>query len=146
MAAAGVYQGFRRLDVRCSDFVNAPEILRVEEAFCVRHLVLNSMVLDQNFLVRPVAPAAKVAGEMLERYAGRYELQPGMALHVARVGNTLQAGITAKPVFELIPESETDFLFRGIGWRIRFPRAGAGPAEELTLVTPEGEQKAPRIR
>ena len=54
--AARAYQEFRRLPLRCSEFFLEPRILDLGGGFCRRHIVLNSLVPENRYLLRPAAP------------------------------------------------------------------------------------------
>jgi 4-amino-4-deoxy-L-arabinose transferase-like glycosyltransferase len=55
--AARAYLEFRRLPLRCSEFFLEPRILDLADGFCRRHIVLNTLVPEQRWLLRPAAPA-----------------------------------------------------------------------------------------
>ncbi|MCP3978550.1 MAG: serine hydrolase [bacterium] len=104
----------------------------------VSHMVLHQGGLDQraDWLDADVAAAPEVvavAEEILERYVGRYELQPGFVITVRRDGDKLFAQATAQPDFEIFAESETEFFYRVVDAQITFNTDEAGKTESLTL-------------
>jgi hypothetical protein len=54
-AAAG-YLDFRKLPLRCGEFFLEPRILDLADGFCRRHVVLNTLVPDERYLLRAVVP------------------------------------------------------------------------------------------
>jgi len=80
---------------------------------------------------RPAGP--ELAPEVLERYVGRYELQPGFVITVTREGAQLFAQATGQPRVEIFPSSETTFYLKVVEARITFHTDGDGPATSLTL-------------
>ncbi len=93
------------------------------------------------------APAAlvpvSVAPEILDRYVGVYELQPGFNITITRSGQTLVGQATGQGDFPLTATSNTEFEQQQAGIRIVFP-AGDGPAQSFTLFQ-GGEHVAKRI-
>jgi mannosyltransferase len=57
--AAQAYAEFRRLPLRCSEFFLEPRILDLSGGFCRRHIVLNTLVPEDRYLLRSAAPAAR---------------------------------------------------------------------------------------
>jgi CubicO group peptidase (beta-lactamase class C family) len=104
----------------------------------VSHLVLHQGGRDQraDWLDADVveAPTAvRVPEEVLERYVGRYELQPNFVITVRRDGDKLFAQATAQPEFEIFAESETKFFYRVVDAQITFNTDETGKTESLTL-------------
>ena len=80
---------------------------------------------------------------VLERYVGRYELQPGFVLDVTREGGRLFTQATGQSRFEIIAESETEFVPTVFEARLVFEPGDPAPA--VTLFQGGGEIRAPRI-
>ncbi|HEY7800238.1 MAG TPA: serine hydrolase [Hyphomonadaceae bacterium] len=82
----------------------------------------------------PPAPLVAVAvkPEVLDRYVGEYELQPGFNITMKREGDKLTAQATGQGAFTLTSTSDTEFHFQPANIRVVFP-AGAGPAPSFTL-------------
>jgi CubicO group peptidase (beta-lactamase class C family) len=71
--------------------------------------------------------------EILERYVGDYEMQPGIIITITREGDHLMASAGNQPPAQLYAESETTFFFRVIDAEISFQIRPDGTAEQLTL-------------
>ena len=54
--AAQGYLDFRRLPLRCSEFFLQPRILDLAGGFCRRHVVLNTLLPEDRYLLRAAAP------------------------------------------------------------------------------------------
>ncbi len=93
----------------------------------------------------PDDPAVQVPRDVLERYVGRYALQPGVVVDVTVEDGRLFAEATGQPRFELVPISETQFVVPAVGARVSFGRGASGPAESLTLNLGAGDQTARRV-
>lgn len=102
-------------------------------------------VLAERLGVEIEEKVVEVPAEVLDRYVGRYELQPGFTIEITREGEALAAKATAQPRVDLLPISETAFAVRGIDARIEFAVDGTGPAPSLTLHQGGRETRAPRI-
>ncbi len=104
----------------------------------VSHMVLHQGGIDQkaDWLDANIAKAPEVVDvpeEILERYAGRYELQPCFVITVRRDGDKLFAQATAQPDFEIFATSETEFFYRVVDAQITFNTDESGKAGSLTL-------------
>jgi mannosyltransferase len=55
--AARAYVEFRRLPLRCSEFFREPRILDLADGFCRRHIVLNTLVPEDRYLLRAAGPS-----------------------------------------------------------------------------------------
>jgi len=80
---------------------------------------------------RPAAPA-NIGAEALDRFAGRYWLIGERIIEITRRENRLFAQLTGDFNWEVFPESEDTFVYRGVDTKIQFDRAGTGPAQKLT--------------
>jgi CubicO group peptidase (beta-lactamase class C family) len=83
--------------------------------------------------------------EVLDRYVGKYELQPGFIIAITRDGDHLIAQATGQPPATLYAESETSFFFRVIDAQISFQIRPDGTAEQLTLHQNGLSISAPRV-
>jgi len=77
--------------------------------------------------------AIKLAPEVLERYAGVYELAPTFSINVTRRGGQLFAQATGQPEFEVFPESETMFFLKVVEAQLEFKRDAGGKVTGLVL-------------
>ena len=103
------------------------------DAGAVDHLVLHQNGIDQRAIRLPEgaasvdfgpAEAAAVPEAVLERYVGRYEVQPGFFIAVTRDGGQLSAQLTGQPVIPIYASSPTEFFYRVVDARITFQMEG----------------------
>ena len=116
----------------------------------VSHMMLRQGGMDQraDWLDAdvPETPATvDVAEEVLQRYVGRYELQPGNIINVRREGGTLFAQLTSQPEFEIFAESETKFFWRVADAQITFNAGEGGRIDSATLHQGGRNMPAPRL-
>jgi serine-type D-Ala-D-Ala carboxypeptidase/endopeptidase len=107
-------------------------------------------------LLDPAAPLIKsrtqiaVTPEVLEKYTGRYELQPGFVLTVTRENDRLFAQLTGQPRFEIFPESEKKFFYRVVNAQITFEDGKSLVLHQNGRDVParrlEGDVPAPKVR
>ncbi len=83
--------------------------------------------------------------EILDRYVGVYELQPGFKIEITREGAQLKAQATGQPQADLFPQSETKFYLKVIQAQVEFNLNADGVAESLTLFQGGQEMNAPRV-
>ena len=83
--------------------------------------------------------------EILDRYVGVYELQPGFKIEITREGTQLKAQATGQPQADLFPQSETKFYLTVIQAQVEFNLNADGVAESLTLFQGGQEMNAPRV-
>ena len=107
----------------------------------VDHLVLHQNGLDQrairlgegvNSIAHGPAETVAVAQAALERYVGRYELQPGFVITVTRQDAQLSAQATGQPSAEIYASSDTEFFYRVVEASITF-HVEASAVTKLTL-------------
>ena len=77
-------------------------------------------------------PAVVLADDVLSRYVGEYEEQPGFGISISKDGNQLIAQMTDQEGVEIFAESETEFFYRDTNARISF-RLGNDLVEALIL-------------
>ncbi len=104
----------------------------------VSHLVLHQGGVDQkaewlDAAVPAAAPTIRVPEQTLDKYVGRYELQPGFVIGIRRDGAKLLAQATAQPEFEIFAESETKFFYRVVDAQITFQTDEKGTTAGLIL-------------
>ena len=79
------------------------------------------------------AETISLSGATLERYVGRYELQPGFDITVTHQEGQLWAQGTGQPSMEIYASSETEFFSRVVDARITFHVDDDGAVTSLTL-------------
>lgn len=66
-SAVGPYLTFRQLELRCSDFYYRPEVMRQQNGFCRKQLVLNSLWRSRSFAVLRKYPPSENDGSKTTR-------------------------------------------------------------------------------
>ncbi len=82
---------------------------------------------------------------VLDKYLGRYELQPGFVLTVTREGTQLSMQATNQPRVEVYPSSETEFYLKVVDAQVTFVRNDEGGVDELILHQGGHDMPAKRI-
>jgi len=82
---------------------------------------------------------------VLDRYAGAYQLAPGLLLGVVRRDARLFAQLTGQPSFEVHASGERDFFYKVVNAQLTFEGDGQGPASAVVLHQNGRNQRAPRI-
>jgi serine-type D-Ala-D-Ala carboxypeptidase/endopeptidase len=82
---------------------------------------------------------------VLDRYVGRYQIEPEGILTITREGDGLFVQATNDIKVRLYPESERDFFAKVVDARISFAADGQSPATRLTLHQFGRDHVAPRI-
>ena len=93
---------------------------------------------------KPLPTAKKeiaLAPELLDRYAGEYELMPGFSLVITSDAGHLMCQATGQKKFELFAESETNFFLKVVDAQVVFDIDAAGRVTGLTLL--QGGEKLP---
>ncbi len=98
-------------------------------------------------LDRLKAPRRKIEVDdrILARYAGRYELVPGLVLEVTQVAGHLEVRLGDQPRFPVYPESESKFFYEVVDAQITFVRNAAGQTVSLVLHQGGRDQEAKRM-
>lgn len=96
-------------------------------------------------LRRPPLPGFTPAAGVLESYAGRYRLFPGIAALVRHENGRLTLSTPGTPPVRLIPESETEFAARSNAASVVFKRDEEGHVTGLILNNGGQEIRASRI-
>ncbi len=96
--------------------------------------------------VNPVTTAVfEVPAEVLQKYAGEYELNGAIIKVVLKDDKTLTLVSDNGPAMELVAISNTDFNVKYMeGISVKFAMNEEDKATEMTLTTPGGEMKASR--
>lgn len=86
-----------------------------------------------------------ISAEILDRYVGRYELQPGFDLTVTREDMQLFAQATGQPRVELYPSSDNNFYLKAVDAQVTFITEGAEAASSLILHQNGRDMPAKRV-
>ncbi|MFL6245524.1 MAG: serine hydrolase, partial [Thermoanaerobaculia bacterium] len=110
-----------------------------------RHLLDPAIPLLQ---APPAAPKQRTAiavdPVLFDRYAGRYELAPGIIITITREGDRLFAEATGQSKVELFAETERDFFVREVDAQLTFVSDFTGHATKLILHQNGHDQEAQR--
>ena len=130
----------RRLAVAvlCNDFSADPDamVTRVADLYLA---VPAPVVVAASGTVRKITPARLAA------YAGRYEIFLGVPVVLSARDSTLAAEYMGRPAVTLARKSDSSFAFPVANIELAFPLNPAGPTSELTMVSPRGVDRAPRL-
>jgi uncharacterized protein YneR len=90
------------------------------------------------------AETVELAPEVLARYVGTYQLQPGFDIEITREGDRLFGQGTGQPRFELFAQSEDRFFLKAVDAQIEFHGYEDGEADTFTLFQ-NGEHTLTRV-
>ena len=90
-------------------------------------------------------PVSAVSTELLDEYAGKYQLQPGFIIDVSRSGDKLMAQLTGQPEFQIYAESDTTFFWTVVEATLTFVRNGDGKINRAVLRQMGRTMPAPRM-
>jgi serine-type D-Ala-D-Ala carboxypeptidase/endopeptidase len=94
----------------------------------------------------PVVPKEiSLAPAVLDRYAGRYQLAPGVLLTFARQEARFFVQLTGQPQFEIFATSERDFFLKVVDAQLTFEVDGTGRATAVVLHQGGRDQRATRV-
>jgi CubicO group peptidase (beta-lactamase class C family) len=117
----------------------------------VTHLVLHQGGRDQKaprIGDKAEGPAPRkeiqVSPQVLAKYAGTYELGPGVDVTMTVEGGRLMTQITGQPKFELFAESETKFFLKVVEAQVEFFKDASGAVAHLAIHQGGRETKAAR--
>lgn len=88
---------------------------------------------------------AKMNGEPVDRFVGRYQLTPQFIFDVRRDGDKLMVGITNQSTQRVYPRDENEWHYKGIEASLLFGDFKNGKANSVTLIQNGLRQKASRI-
>lgn len=145
LPAARLYERFRDAPRRCGDFVRDRALFTDNDRLCADHLLLNTIHVDHQFVLRKLGRFASIPPERLDGCVGRYQFPDGMPLVIERRDDQLVAQIGPRFSFALLAESESRFVSRIDARRIAFERGPDGRAVAAVLTTRAGSARAPRI-
>jgi CubicO group peptidase (beta-lactamase class C family) len=87
----------------------------------------------------------EVAPEVLDDYAGRYQLEAGLLVTITNDEGRLVAEAAGRPKVTLAPESETTFVIHEAEVHVVFHRDESGKVDRLTVVQGGQEQPGKRV-
>lgn len=91
-------------------------------------------------------PEVSVARDVLARYAGEYEIQPGRSLVVRLEDDgALTMRVPGNVRFRMYAESDSSFFVKRAPWRLRFTRDASGAVAGLVMNTGGADQAARRV-
>ena len=76
-------------------------------------------------LAKPPRKEVKVDPAILEKYAGVYELAPGITITITRVGDQLHAQVTNQGKVEIYAEGPRDFFYKVVDAQLTFAEDGS---------------------
>ncbi len=119
----------------------------------VTHLILHQMGVDQKMEKRKVPGVSlnkrkeiTLTPEILEKYAGEYELAPGAVFTITTKDDNLFARLTGQNTIQIYPEAENRFFYKVVNAQIHFNLNDAGEAESLTLFQNGREVPAKKVK
>lgn len=95
---------------------------------------------------RQFAKTKNVSPEIIQRYAGRYELVPGTELTVSVVGDKLMVGIPGQPTLQVFAKSDTEWFYKVVEATITFKVDDQGRCSALDLFQNGVHHVAKRIQ
>ena len=117
----------------------------------VTHLVLHQGGRDQKATrisdkaeATPQPKEIQVSSQVLAKYAGTYELAPGVEVTMTVEDGRLMTQITGQPKFELFAESETRFFLRVVEAQVDFFMDASGAVTHLVIHQGGHDTKAAR--
>ncbi|HWS98848.1 MAG TPA: serine hydrolase [Pyrinomonadaceae bacterium] len=90
--------------------------------------------------------AKVVAPQVLEKYAGRYEMSPAMIVTVTLENGRLYGQGTGQGKTQIFAASETEFFLKNADVKITFDKDGRGNVVGMTVLKDGRETKARKIR
>jgi CubicO group peptidase (beta-lactamase class C family) len=105
---------------------------------------LAAIYFGEKYEIPQVRTPVTLAPEILDRYAGTYELKPGFNLVFRRKGNQLYTQATGQSEVPITAESETRFFLTVVDAQVEFFRDESGKVTHLILHQ-NGQQRAKRI-
>ena len=92
----------------------------------------------------PARKEVKVSPQVLAKYAGTYELAPGVEVIMTVEGGRLMTQITGQPKFELFAETETKFFLKVVEAQVEFFTDASGAVNYLVIHQSGKDAKALR--
>lgn len=106
---------------------------------------LTRMLAGANEAPREFEKLIAVSPEKMQRYAGKYQLAPGVAFTVSVQGDQLLVGLTGQPTFRVYPRNDTEWFYKVVEATLTFEVDESGQCDTLELFQNGLRQKAKRI-
>lgn len=90
--------------------------------------------------------AIQVDPKIYDAYAGVYRVAPGVEFTVKREKDQLMVQLTGQQFLQVLPESETEFFYKGVDAQLTFKRNAAGEVNGLVLHQGGLDQTAVRVK
>ncbi len=90
-------------------------------------------LLEPKYTLESIPDKAVVPVDVLAEYAGYYELQPSVIIHVTADGKRLFAQLTGQERYEVYAESPTTFFYTVVDAKLIFDRDDAGKVHQVQL-------------
>jgi D-alanyl-D-alanine carboxypeptidase len=143
----GGINGFSAMIIRLPD-LNVTAIvlsnnMSVNAGAVARDLL--ALYFGQPYTVPAPRAVVSVPADLLEAYAGRYEVAPNFVITVTKEGDRLMAQATGQGKFELFAESQTRFFAKVTELAMTFVKGADGTVSHLLLMQGGKEQPAKRL-
>ena len=115
----------------------------VESKMDARGVIITSKKTDKPL---PVKTEITVSEDILSKYVGEYELQPGFIITFTKEGNKLFTQATGQPRFEVFAESETKFFLKVVEAQVEFVADTDGKVNKMILNQGGQTMEAKRIK
>jgi len=102
---------------------------------------LIAIVLNEKYTVPEIIKPIKLADDILQKYIGKYELQPNFIFDISLSKGSLFCQPTGQAKLELVPVSESEFYLREADAKISFSRNSKQEIDKLILH--QGDQEVP---
>ncbi len=90
-------------------------------------------IVAQNEKFKEEKVPADIDPALYDQYVGVYELFPGFNLTITKDNDGIYAMATGQTVFEIFPESETEYFYRAVDAQITFVKNDKGQVTGLVL-------------
>ncbi len=104
------------------------------------------MILGAEVEPRSFDKPVVVSPEVMEKYAGKYELVPGIIFTVTVKDDKLMVGLTGQPTFQVYARSKSEWFYKVVEATLTFEVNDNGECDSLELFQNGVRQKAKRIR
>ena len=105
---------------------------------------LAALVHGEKVVLQSERKEIKVSHEILAKYAGYYELSPGVFITMSADGDQFFTQLTGQPKFEVFAETEKDFFLKVVDAQLTFETDSQGKVTDLILHQNGRDQTAKR--